>query len=114
MDRINANAVLYGITGGAIGAGIGALSERRVMGIRTQKYEKVCGTWSRNGQASEQLPVPPGGRCVSLLQPAASNELMTMLTYSACTRKGIISGARFGAQLHEREHYPQEYYDYND
>ena len=111
VDRINANAVLYGIIGGAIGAGIGALS-----GASWGYSPRSTRRYAAHGAAMGAGIGTAAGAAQGAAASAYSGQQLQMIyddAYVQCmySKGNQVPGA---APNYEREHYQQEYYDYDD
>ena len=111
VDRINANAVLYGIIGGAIGAGIGALS-----GASLGYGPRSTRRYAAHGAAMGAGIGTAAGAAQGAAASAYSSQQLQMIYDDAYVQCMYSKGNQVPGSVpnYEREHYPQEYYDYND
>ena len=111
VDRINANAVLYGIIGGAIGAGIGALS-----GASWGYGPRSTRRYAAHGAAMGAGIGTAAGAAQGAAASAYSSLQLQMIYDDAYVQCMYSKGNQVPGSVpnYEREHYPQEYYDYND
>ena len=111
VDRINANAVLYGIIGGAIGAGIGALT-----GASWGYSPRSTRRYAAHGAAMGAGIGTAAGAAHGAAASAYSSQQLQMIYDDAYVQCMYSKGNQVPGSVpnYEREHYPQEYYDYND
>ncbi|MEN6508273.1 MAG: glycine zipper family protein [Smithella sp.] len=111
VDRINANAVLYGIIGGAIGAGIGALT-----GASWEHGHRSSGWHAAHGAALGAGIGTAAGAAHGATASAYSSQQLQMIyddAYAQCmySKGNQVPGP---VQEYDREYYNQEYYNYDD
>lgn len=111
VDRINANAVLYGIIGGAIGAGIGALS-----GASWGYGPRSTRRYAAHGAAMGAGIGTAAGAAQGAAASAYSGQQLQMIYNDAYVQCMYSKGNQVPGAVHgyEREYYDQGYYDYDD
>ena len=111
VDRINANAVLYGIIGGAIGAGIGALS-----GASWGYSPRSTRRYAAHGAAMGAGIGTAAGAAQGAAASAYSSQQLQMIYDDAYLQCMYSKGNQVPGSVpnYEREYYDQGYYNYDD
>lgn len=111
VDRVNANAVLYGVIGGAIGAGIGALSGASWgYGPRSRRRYAASGAAMGAGIGTA------AGAAQGAAASAHSSQQLQMIYDDAYVQCMYSKGNQVPGQApeYDRENQHQEYYEYDD
>ena len=111
VDRINANAVLYGIIGGAIGAGIGALT-----GASWGYSPRSTRRYAAHGAAMGAGIGTAAGAAHGAAASAYSSQQLQMIYDDAYVQCMYSKGNQVPGSVpnYEREYYDRGYYDYDD